>query len=434
MRWMLDRFPLDASDRVLQRTPLTFDASVWELWAPLLAGAVLVLAPADGPFDPARTVELIQSQRITTLQVVPSLLRALLDCAGMARCTALRRVYCGGEALTAELRDRFFSKLPAELCNLYGPTETTIDATFHVCQREPGWRPVPIGRPIANVTARVLDAHLQPVPCGVAGELFIGAAAVGLGYIGRPELTAERFLADPWAPGGRLFRTGDRVRMLRDGELCFLGRSDHQIKLRGFRIELGEIESVLLAHPAVTEAAAIVHDHGSGDQRLVAFVAVIDPAAAGLASELLGWVRGRLPTYQVPSTISVRPGLPRTPHGKIDRGALAQSRLARSDEALPRALPRTALERQICSGFGEILGAGEVGIDDDFFLLGGHSLLVVSACETLTRLLGVEVGVVDVFEYPTARQLAAALATRGSQGAGGGFSREAAIDLAANGG
>jgi amino acid adenylation domain-containing protein len=416
MRWMLERFPLGTGDRVLQRTPLTFDASVWELWAPLLAGAVLILAPTDGVFDPARTVELIERERITTLQVVPSLLRALLDQPGIACCTALSRVFCGGEALTAELRDRFLSTLPAELCNLYGPTEATIDATYHVCGREPRGRQVPIGRPIANVVARVLDEHLQPVPCGVAGELFLGGAGLALGYLGRPELTAERLLNDPWEPGGRLFRTGDRVRLLRDGELCFLGRNDHQVKLRGFRIELGEIEAVLLAHPAVTEAAAVVQDHGPGDQRLVAFVAASDP---GLSSELLGWLRSRLPAYQVPSAVGVRPTLPKTPHGKIDRGALAQARLAGGNE-LPKAPPRTAIERHVCGAFAEVLGAGEVGIDDDFFLLGGHSLLVVSVCEELTRRSGIEVGVVDVFEHPTARQLANALAARNARLSAGG--------------
>jgi len=415
MRWMLDCFPLKATDRVLQRTPLTFDASVWELWAPLLAGALSVLAPADGPFDPGRMVELIQREKITILQVVPSLLRALLDHDKMTGCTTLRRVFYGGEVLAAELRDSFFSKLSAELCNLYGPTETTIDATFHICHLNSRPGPVSIGRPIANVVARVLDPMLQPVPNGVIGELFIGGEAVGLGYIGRPELTAERFLDDPWDLDGRLFRTGDRARMLHNGELHFHGRIDDQVKLRGYRIELGEIESVLMAHPCVCEAAAIVQDRGAGDQRLVAFAVTNVPDAEGLVPELLGWMRSRVCDYQVPAMIGILSALPKTPHGKIDRDALARLRSERKEEVKLKSTPRNELERQICRCFSELLDIGEVGIDDDFFLLSGHSLLVVSLYGVLSRVAEIEVTVVDVFEYPTPRQLADALATRSAR-------------------
>jgi amino acid adenylation domain-containing protein len=430
MRWMLDRFPLADTDRVLQRTPLTFDASVWELWAPLVSGAVMVLAPEGKLFDPTRLAELIQRQKITTLQAVPSVLRALLDHGEIARCTTLRRVFCGGEPLTPEIRDKFFSQHSAELCNLYGPSETTIDATFHVCRRDSGRNRVPIGRPIANVVARVFDERLQPVPCGVAGELCIGGAAVGIGYIGRQQLTAERFIDDPCSPGGRLFRTGDRVRMSHDGELQFLGRLDDQVKLRGFRIEPGEIEAVLMLHPAVSEAAAVVLDNGGGDQRLVGFVAATDGGSHGLAPELLGWLRSRLPAYQVPSLIEVRASLPKTAHGKIDRRTLARSVIVPGGERGERCAPRTELERQICACFGEVLKIDGIGIDDDFFLLGGHSLLVVSLCEKLSRAVGSEVSIVDAFEYPTARQLAEAIAARTPRQASRGSSQAFRISSA----
>ncbi len=412
MQWMLDRFPLGASDRVLQRTPLTFDASVWELWAPLLAGAVMVVAPPDGPFDPTPLIETILQNRITILQVVPSILRELLERPEIVRCTMLRRVFCGGEALTRDIQDQFFSSLPAELCNLYGPAETTIDATFHVCRRDAPPGPVPIGRPIANVMAHVMDSRMQPVPPGVVGELYIGGEAMGTGYIGLPELTAERFLDDPWHAGSKLFRTGDHVRMLRNGDLLFVGRKDHQIKLRGVRIELGEIESVLMTHPSVIEAAAVVQDHGAGDQRLVVFVAASSTDRTALTSELASWMRSRMPTYQQLSAIVVRSSLPKTAYGKIDRKMLAQADLAHSHRHLPASAPRNKMEQHISRCFVEILGVGEVHLDDDFFLMGGHSLLVIPVCEALKRLTGIDVSVVDVFEYPTARQLAAALAAR----------------------
>ena len=418
MRWMIERFDFGAGDHVLQRTPLTFDASVWELWAPLLSGATLVLAPADGPFDPVRLLDIVVRRGITTLQVVPSLLRTLLDRPEATHCGALRRVFCGGEALAADLPPRFFGTFNAELCNLYGPTETTIDATFHPCGPASAGRVVPIGRPIANVIARVLDERLQPLPCGVAGELYIGGAAVGLGYIRRDELTAERFIPDPHAPGGRLFRTGDRACMRHDGTLNCLGRVDDQVKLRGYRIEPGEVEAHLMRHPAVAEAAVAMQEHGAGDQRLVAFVRPMHNAASALVPELFAWLRARLPAHEVPSAIGVCAGLPKTAHGKIDRAALERTLLDRDAQGTPWSAPRSAYEREICCCFGAGLGLERVGIDDDFFALGGHSLLVVSVCGTLSRALDVDVNVVDLFEYPSARQLAEALARRKTQPAG----------------
>lgn len=412
MRWMLERFPLGAGDRVLQRTPLSFDASVWELHAPLLSGATLVLAPEERLFDPARLLELIARQRITTLQVVPSLLRALINHGELGKCRTLKRVFCGGEALTADVRDAFFQSSSATLCNLYGPTETTIDATFHVCAPEDRRPFVPIGRPISNVLVRVLDEQGEPVPPGMPGELYIGGLAIGIGYVNRPELTAERFIPDPYAPGGRLFRTGDRVRMLACGELQFLGRMDEQVKLRGFRIELGEVEAVLSLHPSVREAAVVVREQAAGDQRLQAYVVPTDDGAANLTFELRRWLRERLPDYSIPSLIEVRALLPKTAHGKLDRKALAQSPVSDSIGEGERVAPRDALERDICRCFRELLGRDEIGIDDDFFYSGGHSLLVIPLTEKLATATGQEITIVDIFEYPTPRQLAIELKAR----------------------
>ncbi|RMH17792.1 MAG: amino acid adenylation domain-containing protein, partial [Acidobacteria bacterium] len=271
MRWMQAALPLTAADRLLQKTPVGFDASLWEFWAPLYDGARLVLAPAGARRDPARLGETIRRRRITVLQVVPSLLRLLLDGGELGRCPSLRRVVCGGEALTPELRRRFAgSGSRAELINAYGPTEATIHASVAPVTAAGA---ITIGRPIANARAHVLDPHLAPLPAGAAGELYVGGAGLARGYLRRPRATAERFVPDPFAgePGERLYRTGDLVRRLADGRLLFLGRRDHQVKIRGHRLELGEIEALLRRHPAVAEAAVVLRD-GDGGPRLVAFL------------------------------------------------------------------------------------------------------------------------------------------------------------------
>jgi acyl carrier protein len=266
---------------------------------------------------------------------------------------------------------------------------------------------MPIGRPIANVSAYVLDAGLEPVPAGSLGELYIGGAAVGLGYLNRPALNAERFLANPHGPG-RLFRTGDRAVRTGDGVLRFFGRSDNQVKVRGFRIELGEIEAMLLRNPTVAEAVAAVQEHDAGDRRLVAFVRLKSNQLASSA-ELLAWLRTQLPPHMIPGAIGIRTSLPRTAHGKLDRAALASQRI----EALPRALPlpaaRSARDAAFCNCFAAVLGVDDIDPDEDFFALGGHSLLAVELQAVLSDALGHEVSIVDIFEYPTARRLSQAL-------------------------
>jgi amino acid adenylation domain-containing protein len=412
MHWMLEQFPMGADDRVLQRTPLTFDAAIWEVFAPLLSGATMVLQPEEKLFDPARLLDVIQRRRITTLQVVPTLLGALLSQPEFEKCSTLKRVFCGGEVLTAELRDACCQKSSATLCNLYGPTETTIDATFHICNANDKRRFVPIGRPVANVTVRVLDQRQGLLPLGVPGELYIGGAAVGIGYLNQPALTAERFIEDPFVRGARLYRTGDRVRLLPDGELQYLGRLDNQVKLRGFRIEPGEIESTLLHHPAVHEAVTVVQHHGIDDQRLVAFIVPRESNGSDLSLELIDWLRERLPHYLVPSSIEITSSLPRTDHGKVNRRMLAETRVR---DAIPRevmAPPRHSVERAICRSFEELLGIGTVGIDDDFFHLGGHSILALSLQQKLVNTLKQEVAVTDIFEFPTPRRLARELIAR----------------------
>jgi amino acid adenylation domain-containing protein len=274
MRWMQREFPLSAADRVLQKTPISFDGSVWEFWAPLLAGATVVMARPGGHRDPAYLAAAVDQCGVTVLQLVPTLLQALLHDGGLASCRSLRRVYCGGEALTADLLRSYYATplgAQAELINVYGPTETAIEVTAWRCRGERAGEAALLGRPIDHARLHVLDSTGALAPWGVPGELAVGGAPVGRGYRRRPAETAERFVPDPFgAPGDRLYRTGDLVRWVAEGELAYLGRSDHQVKVRGVRIELGEIEAALVEHPAVAAAVVLVRDDQALGRRLVA--------------------------------------------------------------------------------------------------------------------------------------------------------------------
>lgn len=410
--WMQDAYRLDASDRVLQKTPASFDVSVWEFFWPLLAGATLVMARPGGQADAAYLTATIRLHSITTLHFVPSMLRAFLDHPAAAECGSLRRVIVSGEALTAELQGRFFERMSAELHNLYGPTETAVDVTSWRCRRDPGQTQVPIGTPIANAHVRILDPALRPVPAGTAGELCIGGAPVGRGYWGRPELTAERFVPDPCGttPGARLYRSGDLARCGTDGVLEYLGRLDDQVKLRGFRVEPGEIESVLAECPGVARSAVVARDF-DGDTRLVAYLVTSEPADASALKQLL---RGRLPDYMVPSHWVFLASLPLTPSGKLDRRALPAPPDGDGPEG-PDAAPSTPHERALADIWSEVLGARRVGRADDFFELGGHSLLVLKLLSRVRERWGLELPQDMVFDRPTLAAQAAAI----EAGAGG---------------
>jgi amino acid adenylation domain-containing protein/FkbM family methyltransferase len=272
--WMQDTYRLTAVDRVLQKTPYSFDVSVWEFFWPLMVGATLVVARPEGHKDPAYLTNLIANQKITTIHFVPSMLSVFLEADGLERCASLRRVFTSGEALSFAVQERFFQKLEAELHNLYGPTEAAVDVTYHPCRRNSNQQIVPIGRPIANTQIYILDADLRPLSVAVAGELHIGGVGLARGYLNRAELTAEKFIPDPFSrvPGARLYKTGDLARFLADGNVEYLGRIDHQIKLRGFRIELGEIESTLMQHPGINQAVVALREDNPGDKQLVAYI------------------------------------------------------------------------------------------------------------------------------------------------------------------
>ncbi|HSS48622.1 MAG TPA: AMP-binding protein, partial [Thermoanaerobaculia bacterium] len=355
-------------------------------------------------------------QGITTLHFVPSMLQVFLDSPGLDRCASLRRVIASGEALPADLERRFFARLGgsgAGLYNLYGPTEAAVDVTVWTCERHGRRASVPIGRPIANTRVHLLDRHLATTPLGMPGELHIGGVQVGRGYLNRPELTAERFIPDPFAgvPGARLYKTGDLARHLPDGAVEFLGRLDHQVKIRGFRIELGEIEATLAAHPGVREAVVVARERAAagalGDWHLVAYVVGREGMElAPEAEELRGFLRSRLPAHMVPWAFVALPALPLNANGKIDRRALPDPERSAWGGAAGIEEPRSEMERTIAAIWRELLRLDPIGIDDNFFDSGGHSLLAVRVYHQLKRVAGREFPLVALFEHTTIRALA----------------------------
>ncbi|MFE6747307.1 amino acid adenylation domain-containing protein [Kitasatospora purpeofusca] len=319
--WMQDQYRLTPDDVVLQKTPYTFDVSVWEFFWPLLAGARLFMARPDGHRDPAYLAAVMAEQGVTTAHFVPSMLVVFAEEPGVRGCAALRRVVCSGEALTSAVVRRFRERSGAEVHNLYGPTEASVDVTHWTCRDDDPEGGVPIGVPIANTTAHVLDGAREPVPIGTPGELYLGGVGLARGYVGRPDLTAERFVPDPFGagPDARLYRTGDLVRWTAGGRLEFLGRLDHQVKLRGLRIEPGEIEAVLCGHPAVSEAVVLLREDLGAVPALVAYLVTSDrEEPADLAAHLAGL----LPRYMLPARTVVLPAMPLTRNGKLDRAAL----------------------------------------------------------------------------------------------------------------
>ncbi|WP_414561757.1 MULTISPECIES: non-ribosomal peptide synthetase [unclassified Anabaena] len=403
MLWMQQDFPLTATDKVLQKTPFSFDASVWEFYAPLLVGAQLVMAQPGGHQDSDYLVQTIVEQKITVLQVVPTLLRMLLENDNIQDCTSLKRVFCGGEALSVELQERFFNHLNADLINLYGPTETCIDATFWTCQPGTAKQIVPIGQAIANTQVYILDQHLQPVPLGVSGELHIGGAGLAKGYLHRPDLTQEKFIPNPFG-NGKLYKTGDLARFLPDGNIEYLGRIDHQVKIRGFRIELGEIEALLSQYPQVRSSAVIAREDEPGNPRLVAYI-VPQPGHTLNDSELQQYLHESLPDYMVPSAFVMLEALPLTPNGKLNRHALPAPDTLRqvSHSYLP---PRDAIELQLVNIWEDILNVRPVGVQDNFFNLGGHSLMAVRLMAQIQQQLGKNLPLATLFQHPTIAQIA----------------------------
>jgi amino acid adenylation domain-containing protein len=405
--WMQDAYGLTAADRVVQKTPFSFDVSVWEFFWPLLFGAELVIAEPGGHRDSSYLAQLIIERGITTIHFVPSMLQLFLEDPRAGDCASLKRVICSGEALPKAVQDRFFGRLGAELHNLYGPTEAAVDVTWWACDPRSELSFVPIGKPIANTQMHILDEALQQVPIGTAGELFIGGVQVGRGYLNRPELTRERFIDDPFSdtPGGRLYRTGDLARYLPDGNIEFLGRSDFQVKIRGFRVELGEIEAALEAIAGVRQAIVVAHVRASGDLELVAYVS----SAAGhgpTTDDLRGRLLARLPAYMVPTTFVEIEQFPLSPNGKVDRKALPAPPRARRELTTPYAAPRSKVERLVADMWRAVLEIDTVGVHDRFFELGGTSLQAARFVNELQTELGESIFVVTLFAAPSVAEYA----------------------------
>ncbi|UGQ59434.1 non-ribosomal peptide synthase/polyketide synthase [Rhodococcus pyridinivorans] len=416
LSWMQDEFALSADDRVLLKTPVTFDASVWELFLPLHAGARTVVASPGLHREPAGMAAEIARAGITVVQFVPTVFDAVLEHLGEEAAASLTHVFCGGESLSGESTARFRKLGAAPVHNLYGPTETTIQ-TMHRTAEPDDHPAVPIGSPVWNTAARVLDARLRPVPVGVAGELYLSGAQLARAYHGRPDLTAERFVADPFSTsGGRLYRTGDLVRWVRTAggdrlELDYIGRTDQQVKLRGLRIELGEIDTALTSQPAIGRAVTVVREDPRSGPQLVSYVvpiagADIDPADVKTA------LLSRLPSYMVPAAIVVLDSLPLNTSGKVDRRALPAPTFE-VQEFMP---PRTPVEEIVAGVFAQVLGVPRVGRTDDFFALGGNSLVATQVVARLGDALDTTVPVRALFDAPTVEALAVRVERFGGAG------------------
>ena len=418
MRWMHEAFPLGEMDAVLQKTPFGFDASVWEFWAPLSSRARLVVADPDAHRDPAALVRVIQRERITVLQVVPTLLGALCREPGFDRCRSLQRIFAGGEALTTALAAEVARLLPTTaLINLYGPTEGTIDTSARVFQDHMHGASVPIGGPIAGMSMWVEDRWGQEAPTGTYGELVIAGAGLARGYLGRPAQTAAVFVPSAAAAGARAYRTGDLARVLPDGDVEFIGRADAQVKFRGFRIELGEIEAALEAQPDIRQAVVSVHEQPGADARLVGYVrsgSTVGGPDRGI--KLRQALRARLPEHMVPSALVFVETFPLTPSGKVDRRALQPPPAMDTGESQPHQPPRTEVEHALASAWAQALRVKRVSIRDNFFDLGGDSIMCLQIVASL-RESGWVVTPRDVFERGTIEAIAPMVVPAADRGA-----------------
>ena len=417
LQWMQTSYPLGIEDVVLQKTPFSFDVSVWEFFWPLLQGARLVLARPGGQQDSAYLLDLIRRENVSTLHFVPSMLQLFVEVPGLADSPSLRRIICSGEALPAELPARLFASHPTvELHNLYGPTEAAVDVTQWACERDAPPGPIPIGRPVARTPLYVLDAHRNPQPVGVPGELHIGGVQLMRGYHRRPELNAEKLIADPFAddPSARLYRTGDLVSWRPDGVLDYHGRMDHQVKLRGFRIELGEIESSLIARPEIRDAVVLLREDRTDDPQLTAYLIHEDPTTQPNLTNLRSELREYLPDYMVPGAFVTVLSWPLSPNGKLDRAALPAPATLTAPDATKIGARSSPLESLLATHWSDLLGHQNFGLEDNFFDLGGHSLHLGRLHAKLQTEGHTDLELVELFQYPTIRALAARLEVKTS--------------------
>ncbi|MGG2065340.1 non-ribosomal peptide synthase/polyketide synthase [Bacillus sp. S14(2024)] len=407
LQWMQKKYPLSEEDTILQKTPFSFDVSVWELFWWSFVGARVCLLPPGGEKDPAVIEEYIERYHVTTMHFVPSMLSTFLDYMEQYNLkrdvSSLNQVFTSGEALNTEQVRRFkrvfYDVQQTKLINLYGPTEATVDVTYYDCDLEKEPMLIPIGRPIDNTELYVLDQHQQVVPIGVAGELYLGGVGLARGYFNRPELTSERFIPHPFKEGERLYRTGDLVRYMNDRNLEYIGRIDNQVKIRGFRIELGEIEASLHDHSSVKEAVVLVKEDRPGDKQLVAYV-----VGEGDIGEWREYLKKQLPNYMVPAYFFQIESMPLTPNGKVNRKALLELEAQFISEDITSS--RTPVEELIVSVWSQVLGIRNISVQDSFFEIGGHSLLATQVVSRLQEIFQIELPVRELFEHATVESLA----------------------------
>ncbi|AOY76256.1 amino acid adenylation domain-containing protein [Clostridium formicaceticum] len=408
--WMQDKYQLTSQDKVLQKTPFTFDVSVWEFFWPLLSGACLVMAKPEGHKDSNYLVDIINKENITTCHFVPSMFRHFVSNPSVSKCHTLRQVFTSGEALSYDLMIDFKKKLTAKLHNLYGPTEAAVDVTYWECEERRD-KKVPIGRPISNIQIYILDAELKQVPIGHEGELHIGGIGLAKGYLNRPELTAEKFIDNPYSTevGAKLYKTGDKARYLPDGNIEYLGRIDFQVKLRGNRIELGEIEMVLKDHESIEEAVVLVKDEESGDPKLVAYIIVDGKLPA--SKEIREFVKSKLPSYMVPNIIVPLDSLPVTQHGKLDRKVLpwpVKERVwegERINKIKSETRVRTNISNELIEYFERVLDTTGLTFEDDLFDLGATSLTMVQMVEKVQEQYGISIPIEVFLSDPTIKNV-----------------------------
>lgn len=404
--WMQHEYPLTHQDAVLQKTPAGFDVSVWEFFWPMIVGAKLILAKPEGHKDPIYLAQLIEQHKITTVHFVPSMLQVFVQQADASSCASLRQVFCSGEALPVDLVNEYYRLYQAQLHNLYGPTEAAIDVTYFACHAGQDYVSVPIGRPVWNTQIYILDAQLNPVPKGVIGDLYIGGEQLAQGYFNQPQLSAQRFIANPFIAGERIYLSGDLARWREDGAIEYAGRSDFQVKIRGFRIELEEIEHALMQQNNIPQAAVLAHEYNGSDKRLVAYVVSQDGSELD-QSQMQKMLLQRLPEYMVPGYFVQLDAFPVTANGKLNRNALPKPDLSGK---VGNTGPSNLVEERLCKLFCQLLELPSVGTEDNFFELGGHSLLAAKLIAYVKEIMGIELSLAAVFEAPTVKGIAAKLA------------------------
>ncbi len=408
--WMQAEYSIDENDRILQKTPAGFDVSVWEFFLSMITGATLVLAKPDGHKDPAYLADLIEQEKITTLHFVPSMLQVFVQQAKAIQCTSLKHVFCSGEALPVDLVNEYYANFSANLHNLYGPTEAAIDVTYWPCKENESHLSVPIGFPVWNTQIYILDKHLTPLPPGVVGDLYIAGDQLALGYLGQDELSAERFISNPFktrenGQSERMYLSGDLAKWREDGAIEYCGRNDFQVKIRGFRIELEEIEHAIMQHSDILQVAVLAQEYSEGDKRLVVYVQYKEQEIS--TTELQAFIADDLPEYMVPAYFVGLEEFPLTANGKLARNELPKPDL--SGQVGTKG-PNNLVEERLCKLFCQLLEIPSVGIEDNFFELGGHSLLAAQLIAYVKEIMGIELSLAAVFQSPTVHGIAATLA------------------------